>query len=319
MLQFLTRLCGALRGGLSDAVHVSYDIFKVLVPIIIGLKILTVLDLIRYLALPLEPIMRLAGLPTDLGIVWATGIMVNIYSALIVLAGLLPQMPPLTCAQVSGFALMLLFAHSLPAEGSIAKRCGISFTVQCVIRLVVAVGSGVLVRFACETFGWLEAPAAMAFQAKTADPRLLNWALGELRNLAAIFCIIYGVMLLQRTLKYLRVSELLGVALNPMLRMLGLAPAAASTVVIGMVTGLLYGSGIIIQEARRGELSHYEVFAVVTLMSLAHALIEDTLLMLLIGADILIVLGLRFGIALAVGVAINQMHTRGKRHADALS
>ncbi|MEI3477840.1 MAG: hypothetical protein V8Q84_00560 [Bilophila sp.] len=32
------------------------------------------LDWIRYLALPLEPVMRLTGLPADLGIAWATGI-----------------------------------------------------------------------------------------------------------------------------------------------------------------------------------------------------------------------------------------------------
>lgn len=312
------RLAGALRDTFLDAAQVSRDIFKVLVPIIIGLKMLTELGWIRYLALPLEPVMRLAGLPTDLGIVWATGIMVNIYSALIVFASLLPDLPALSQAQAAGFALMLLFAHSLPAEGGIAQRCGISFTAQCAIRLVVAVFGGVFVHVLCQAFGWLQAPAVMAFHAKAADPDLSAWALGELRNLAGIFCIICAVMLLQRLLKYCKVADLLGVVLKPVLRLLGLGPAAATTVVIGMVTGLLYGSGIIIREARRGELTPHEVFAVVTLMSLAHALIEDTLLMLLIGANILIVLFLRAAIALAVGVAFNQIYarTRGKRVSD---
>ncbi|MEG1610021.1 MAG: nucleoside recognition domain-containing protein, partial [Bilophila sp.] len=62
----------------------SLDFFKVLVPLLVALKILSELDWIRYLALPLEPIMHLLGLPPDLGIAWATGLMVNFYSALIV-------------------------------------------------------------------------------------------------------------------------------------------------------------------------------------------------------------------------------------------
>ena len=308
-------LWGGVRQTFSDTVYTSLEIFKVLVPIVIVLKILTEIGWLRYLALPLEPIMRLTGLPADLGIVWATGIMVNIYSALIVLAGMLPDLGPLSQAQAAGFALMLLFAHGLPAECGIAQRCGVSFTAQCVIRLVTAVFGGVLVHLTCSAFGWLQEPAVMVFQAERADPSLLAWATGEALNLAGIACIVFAVMLLQRFLKYCRAADLLGVALRPLLRVLGLGPAAATTVIIGMVTGLLYGSGIIIQESRRGELSPHEIFAVLTLMSLAHALIEDTLLMLLIGANFFVALFVRTGIALAVGVALNQIHVRRKSRA----
>lgn len=162
------RLWGGVRQTFSDTVYTSLEIFKVLVPIVIVLKILTEIGWLRYLALPLEPIMRLTGLPADLGIVWATGIMVNIYSALIVLAGMLPDLGPLSQAQAAGFALMLLFAHGLPAECGIAQRCGVSFTAQCVIRLVTAVFGGVLVHLTCSAFGWLQEPAVMVFQAERA-------------------------------------------------------------------------------------------------------------------------------------------------------
>ena len=94
-----SHLLKTLREVLMDAVHVSFDFFKVLIPISIAMKILAELDWIRYLALPLEPVMQLTGLPADLGIAWATGIMVNFYSALIVFIGLLPGLPPLTTEQ----------------------------------------------------------------------------------------------------------------------------------------------------------------------------------------------------------------------------
>ena len=68
-----SHLLKTLREVLMDAVHVSFDFFKVLIPISIAMKILAELDWIRYLALPLEPVMQLTGLPADLGIAWATG------------------------------------------------------------------------------------------------------------------------------------------------------------------------------------------------------------------------------------------------------
>ena len=41
-------------------------------------------------------------------------------------------------------AVMMLIAHSIPAEGRIAAQCGVSFIGQAIIRLVVAVIGGVI-------------------------------------------------------------------------------------------------------------------------------------------------------------------------------
>ena len=209
-----SHLLKTLREVLMDAVHVSFDFFKVLIPISIAMKILAELDWIRYLALPLEPVMQLTGLPADLGIAWATGIMVNFYSALIVFIGLLPGLPSLTTEQVTTLAVMMLIAHSIPAEGRIAAQCGVSFIGQAVIRLVVAVIGGVIVHTSCQAFGWLDTPARIVFT-PSPDVNLLWWALGEVRNLVSIFCVIFFVMLLQRFLRYLKVADLIGRALWP--------------------------------------------------------------------------------------------------------
>ena len=111
-----SHLLKTLREVLMDAVHVSFDFFKVLIPISIAMKILAELDWIRYLALPLEPVMQLTGLPADLGIAWATGIMVNFYSALIVFIGLLPGLPSLTTEQVTTLAVMMQMLSALSSS-----------------------------------------------------------------------------------------------------------------------------------------------------------------------------------------------------------
>lgn len=306
----MKRILSMPREVFLDAVRVSLDFFKVLIPIIIAMKVLTELDWIRYLALPLEPVMRLTGLPADLGIAWATGIMVNFYSALIVFVGLLPGLPPLTTEQVTTLAVMMLIAHSLPAEGRIAAQCGVSFLGQTLIRLTVAILGGIIAHASCRAFGWLDTPAHIVFSATPPDTNLLWWALGEARNLASIFCIIFAVMLLQRLLRHFRVADLVGRALAPGLRVLGMRPVAATTMILGVVTGILYASGIILKEARSGELSRHDVFSAMTFMGLAHAIIEDTCLMLLIGAHLGGIFFLRLALAFSVCALINVMYVR---------
>ena len=274
-----SHLLKTLREVLMDAVHVSFDFFKVLIPISIAMKILAELDWIRYLALPLEPVMQLTGLPADLGIAWATGIMVNFYSALIVFIGLLPGLPPLTTEQVTTLAVMMLIAHSI------------------------------LVHTSCQAFGWLDTPARIVFT-PSPDVNLLWWALGEVRNLVSIFCVIFFVMLLQRFLRYLKVADLIGRALAPALRVLGMRPAAATAMIVGVITGIVYASGVILKEVRSGEMSRHDVFSCMTLMGLAHAIIEDTCLMLLIGAHIGGIFFLRLALAFVTCAVINILYLR---------
>jgi hypothetical protein len=58
------------------------------------------------------------------------------------------------------------------------------------------------------------------------------------------------------------------------------------TTVIGMTLGLSYGGGLIIQEARSGRLSKHDVFFSLALLSICHSIVEDTLLMMVIGGHL---------------------------------
>ena len=102
---------------LRDAFSASFELFKVMIPIIILVKALQEFGLIQYLAWPLEPIMSLVGLPAEMGLVWATALINNIYTGIIVLLSLTGDIP-LTTAQATVLGVLMLVGHGLPVECS---------------------------------------------------------------------------------------------------------------------------------------------------------------------------------------------------------
>lgn len=294
----ITPLIGFATGLWRDALKTSLALFKVMIPIIIVVKILKEAGLIQYLAAPLGPLMELLGLPPGLGLAWATAMVSSIYAGLLVFQALGDA--SLTQAQVSVFAILVLIAHNMLVEGQVTKRCGVSFWGQNLLRFLGALGCAWLFKAGCDAFGLFAAPAAMLWLPPAQDAGLWAWAWGETKNLGSIFLIILALMALMRLLNALGLTRLFERLLTPFLRVMGIGPTAATITVLGMTMGLAYGGGLIIHEVQAGHIERRDVFAAVSLMSLSHALIEDTLLLALIGATPWATLGTRLAFSLVV-------------------
>jgi len=295
-----------LTGLLRDAVKTSLELFKVMVPIIVAVKVLQELGAVEHLAAPLRPVMELTGLPPGLGLAWATAMLSNIYAGLVVFQALAPDAGPLSQAQVTVLGILMLLAHNLLVEGQVTKRCGTSFWGQNALRVFGGLGCAWLTHVILTAGGFLSGPAVMLWLPPKAQDTLAGWALGEAKNLGSIFLIILTLMGLMRLLTALGLTRLLELLLTPFLKLMGIGRAAATVTVIGMTLGLAYGGGLIIHETRAGHISKKDVFAAVSLMSLSHALIEDTLLLTLIGASAWGTLGARLLFSLLLVAALSR-------------
>ncbi|WP_285905397.1 hypothetical protein [Pseudodesulfovibrio pelocollis] len=280
-------LIAHLKSLLKDATRASWEMFKVMIPVIIVVKILQELELIGYLAWPLKPLMGLVGLPAEMGLVWATAIVNTTYAGLIVFLSLAAD-HPLTTAQATVLAVLILVAHALPMESAIARRSGARFLFQCAVRLVGAFTLGWLLNTIYTATGTLQEPATVLFRVdqQAADPTLATWAVDQSINLASIFVVILVLLVMMRLLTALRIVEMMNRLLRPLLKLIGIGPKASAITVIGLTMGLSYGGGLIISEARKGSVGKEDVFYSLTLMGLCHSLIEDTLLLALIGGHI---------------------------------
>ena len=298
-----TSYFNALNRLFRDAFKVSYDLFKIMVPVIIAVKILQELDLIKYLAMPLGPVMNVVGLPGEMGLVWATALLNNIYSSIIVLLSLVKDVP-ITTAQATILGTMILVAHNLPIELKIAQKSGPRLIFQAISRLSSAFILGWFLNTVYSWFNLLQQPADILLTPKSENvlnnESLISWAANEVQNLFFVFLVILGLFFLLRTLEKLRIVDVINRILRPVLELMGIGPKASAITVIGNTLGIAFGGGLIIHEAKSGHIDKKDVFYSLTLMGLSHSLIEDTLLMIMIGGHLSGLLCARIGYSFIV-------------------
>ena len=268
---------------LKEIFDVTSTLFRIMIPIIIVIKVVEELGGIVILSEWLSPIMESVGLPKEMGLVWATTILTNIYAGLIILIN---SDVPLTVAQASVLGSMMLLAHSLPIEGAIAKKAGVSWLATLSVRVGGSLVLAWLLNIGYQYGDLLNYPATILWQPEVSSDRsYIGWAIGQLKNFTVIFMVISALLLLLKTLKVLGIEKLMAMLLRPFLRLLGISKDATNLTIIGITLGLSFGGGLLINEAKKGYISARDVFTAVMLLNLLHSLIEDTLLILLIGAD----------------------------------
>lgn len=147
----------------------------------------------------------------------------------------------------------------------------------------------------------------MVWRPEASDATLTAWALSQVKALAMIFLIILALMTLLRVLKALGIERLMHAMLAPMLRMIGIGREATNATIIGFTLGIGIGAGLLIREARTGKMSRRDIFLTMAFLGLCHSIIEDTLLILLMGADLSAILWTRLAFAVIVTALLARM------------
>ncbi|MGR5149517.1 hypothetical protein ACQKP8_23600 [Photobacterium alginatilyticum] len=296
----LTLLC-------RDIIATTVSLFKIMIPMIILVKVADELGGVTLLGELLEPLMGVLGLPGSMALVWATTMLTNLYAGILVFIN---TDVTLTVAQITVLSSLLLLSHGLPIEGMISKKAGVPLWSM----LLVRVGGGL-------AFAWLQSAYYLSTATNQHSAKILwqheppvytnhiDWAMGQAENLLSIFVVIAVLITIIRVLKLLKIEHLMALLMMPLLKLLQVSKEAANLAVIGITLGLSYGGGLIINETKKGNLTAKDAIITVLLLNLLHSIIEDTALVLLLGADINMVLWARILFSVFVMAIISQLYT----------
>ena len=293
----------------SEIYLVTWTLYKLMIPTILVVKLLQEMGALAYLSWLLSPLMTLVGLPESMGIVWATTIMTNLYAGMLVFFDV-AQSETLTVAQVTVLCTILLVCHGLPVEARIAQRAGIKLGVTLLIRIGGALLFGWLLHRIYSAGDFLQQANEVAWEPSVVDSSLQAWAMAQLQSLLMILVIIALLLTLLKFLRLVGVERLLEVILAPILRLMGIGREATTLTVVGMTLGISIGGGLLIREAEQGHISRRDIFASLTMLGLCHSLIEDTLLMMLLGAHVSGIIWLRVLFTLVILALITRALNR---------
>lgn len=281
------------------ALDIYLTLMRIMVPAVIIVKLLESIGLIEKVGLLIAPVMKWVGLPASMGIVWATTMLANIYTGMVVFSSLSVQ-AHLSVAQVTVLGTMLLLAHSLPVEVSIAKKAGVRPWATLLLRIGGALALGGLLNLIYQHWNLLQLPNHFIWQPRQTDHSLVTWAFEQIKTFMMIFVIVFLLVLLLKILRYLGIETWLNRMLSPILRLIGVGSHASSITIIGITLGLSYGGGLLIKEAQSGVLSSKDVFLSMGFLALCHSLIEDTLLVAVLGSHLSGILWARLMFAIVV-------------------
>lgn len=307
----------ALITVVSETTTIYLELLKVMLPALIVVKCLQELGAVEVIGGWMSPLMLALGLPVALGVVWATTLLTNLMTGMVVFFEV-SQGLTLSVEQVTVLAVLMIIGHSLPVEGAVAKRAGVPWWVTIALRVGGGIVLAALVHGVYSWFDLYQQPASVIWQATDIPDTLPGWVLSQVKSLAMIFIVILILVSSLKLLRKLGIERLLHMALVPVLRMLGIGKSAANVTVIGVALGLSYGAGLLIRDVDKGVMSRRDSFLALCFLGLFHSIIEDTLLLMTLGASLSGILLARTVFAIAVIAALSRITPDGNETPDKL-
>ncbi|MBO8158759.1 nucleoside recognition domain-containing protein [Thermosyntropha sp.] len=130
---------------------------------------------------------------------------------------------------------------------------------------------------------------------------ILGFALiGSLKSVGQIALIVIPLMIFIEIFKELKLLDKITILADPVTRIIGLSKEANLPIMAGLIFGISYGGGLIINSAKEGRLSYREIYLINLFLVICHSVFEDTLLFAAIGAKWLPILLIRLVLAVIV-------------------
>jgi hypothetical protein len=283
--QIRMRLNETLRKKGLETLETYWTLVKTIVPIAIAAAFLTQIGAIEWIAPYFAPIMNTVGLPPELGLAWLTGMIVGLWGAVPLIFTLVPS-SELTVANVTVFSALILFTHGLPLEQKIIQSAGPKMIMTTVLRIVGGLFYAFVLNYFYEATGWLQTPVSPAWHPLNSTLVWSEFFLDLAQTMVWMFIILLALSLALEALRITGLLKLIMNALSPFLRIAGIKGDAVYLTAIGLLLGISYGAGLLIGEAKSGKIPPQQIFLSCVFMGFAHSLIEDTLLVMALGADI---------------------------------
>jgi hypothetical protein len=301
-------LAGSVKKGLFVGLKTTYTLGKIIFPVTVIVALLQYTPILPWVMELIEPLMGIFGLSGDAAIPLVIGTFLNLYGAIGAILTL-----DLTVKEVFTIAVMLSFSHNLLVETGVAIKVGVKLWVVLLVRLGLAFLSALIINLvwhgggAIAQYGFIPAKEekvtgifAIILEA------FLKAGIGILQLAIIVIPLMIGIQILKDK-KWLDVFSRW---MSPVTRALGMKENTSTTLAAGLLFGLAYGAGVMIQAVKEDGVSHKDVTTAFIFLVACHAVVEDTLIFIPLGIPILPLLLIRLGVAIVLTLVVSFIWNR---------
>lgn len=282
----------SVQNSLKTSLKSSWTILKLIVPIYILADILFYYDLLSHITFIFKPLVALLGLPQEAALAIVSGLFLNLYAAIAFAAPL-----GLGAKEWTILAVFLGIAHALLVETEIMKRLGLSRIYSICLRLGVGLLVGGLTSTLPQSWFTHELSQETILPNQSIYHSLVDLLQNSLyESLSLSIKVIALVTILIFFLDFIKSL--------PIIEKHSQKVNSGFSILVGVILGITYGAGILIAEYEKGILQKREVLFIGTYLMICHAIIEDTLLFVIFGANPWLIVGLRLLFATLVAFLI---------------
>lgn len=301
-------MLNSVKQGIMNGLHTTWTLGKVIFPVTLIVSLLQYTPVLPWLFDKLEPFMSVFGLSGEAAIPLVLGNLLNLYAAI---GGILTL--ELTVKEVFIIAVMLSFSHNLLIETSVALKSGVKLWVVLSVRIGLALvaafiinlvwpGGSEMVQYGLITANET-APVGMAaiFLAG-----LQKAVLGTLQLAMIVIPLMIGIQIL-KDLKWLNVFT---GWMAPVTRGLGMNENTALVLTAGLIFGLAYGAGVLLQAVKEDGVSKKDATLAFIFLVACHAVVEDTLIFVPLGIPVFPLFIIRLCTAIALTLFVSRIWNR---------
>ena len=281
------------RQSFKTSIHTAWIIIKLIIPMYILADVLFYYNVLSHIAFIFEPITSILSLPVETSLAIISGMFLNLYAAIAFAAPL-----DLTPKEWTILAIYLGICHSLIVEGAIVKKLGFSYLYSNILRVASGLSIGYLSTYLPDS---LFSQVSTAYNLTSAHYNtmmelLFNSAYNAIVLTIKIIAIITALIFIMDFIKHL-----------PFIQNSKKNISKNFSMGIGTFLGITYGAGLLIQEAKNKSMSQKDLFYVVTFLMICHAIIEDTLLFAIFGANVTIIFVVRTIAAIIIAYILTKL------------
>ncbi|WP_102273839.1 nucleoside recognition domain-containing protein [Cytobacillus massiliigabonensis] len=296
------------KKGIMVGLKTTWTLGKIIFPVTLIVALLQHTPVLPWVIKLITPLMNLIGLSGDTAIPLVLGNFLNLYAAIGAILTL-----DLTVKEVFIVAVMLSFSHNMLIESSVAVKVGVKLWIGVAVRLGLALISAIVINLVWQ--GGSEIAKYGMIPAKEEEVTgwlaiLLNALEKAGLGIFQLAIIVIPLMIVIQILKDLKWLAVFSKWMAPVTRMLGMKENTSTTLAAGLLFGLAFGAGVMIQAVKEDGVSKKDVTIAFIFLVACHAVVEDTLIFVPLGIPVLPLLLIRLGVAILLTLIVSFIWNR---------